>query len=115
MAGFRGELQDDCGFERKTILNLASKKSDVTKLRKEYGTRKGLAFHVEYLEAEDIKSRASFTASGALLSYGNAQVLMEPTTTRLVILARMEWTDATSARAGFTKNSDMCLLRCTKP
>ena len=33
-----GELKDDCGFERKTGLYLASRKSDVSKLRKEYET-----------------------------------------------------------------------------
>ena len=68
------ELKDDCGFERKTSLYLASRKSDVTKLRKEYDTRKAFGFHVEYLEAKDIESRASFTAPGAILSYGDAQV-----------------------------------------
>jgi hypothetical protein len=30
-----GELKDDCRFERKTSLYLASRKSDVCKLRKE--------------------------------------------------------------------------------
>ncbi len=68
------ELKDDCGFERKTSLYLASRKSDVPKLRKEYDTRKVFGFHVEYLEAKDIESRASFTAPGAILSYGDAQV-----------------------------------------
>ena len=67
------ELQDDCGFERKTSLYLASRKSDVPKLRKEYDTRKVFGFHVEYLEAKDIESRTSFTAPGAILSYGDAQ------------------------------------------
>ena len=65
------ELKDDCGFERKTSLCLASRKSDVSKLRKEYGTRKVFGFHVEYLEAKDIESRASFAAPGANLSYGD--------------------------------------------
>ncbi len=69
-----GELGDDCGFERKTSLYLASKKSDVYKLRKEYETRKAFGFQVEYLEAKDIESRASFAAPGAILSYGDAQV-----------------------------------------
>jgi glycine/D-amino acid oxidase-like deaminating enzyme len=69
-----GELKDDCGFERKTSLYLASRKSDVSKLRQEYETRKAFGFHVEYLEAKDIESRASFAAPGAILSYGDAQV-----------------------------------------
>ena len=69
-----GELKDDCGFERKTSLYLASRKSDVSKLRKEYETRKAFGFHVEYWEAKDLESRASFAAPGAILSYGDAQV-----------------------------------------
>lgn len=69
-----GELKDDCGFERKTSLYLASRKSDVIKIRKEYDRRKVFGFHVEYLEAKDISSRTSFTAPGAILSWGDAQV-----------------------------------------
>ena len=68
------ELGDDCGFERKTSLYLASRKSDLSKLRKEYDTRRALGFHVTFLEAKDVESRASFTAPGAILSYGDAQV-----------------------------------------
>ena len=69
-----GELKDDCGFKRKASLYLASRNSDVTQLRKEYDTRKVIGFHVEYLEVKDIEARASFTAPGAILSYGDAQV-----------------------------------------
>lgn len=68
------ELKEDCGFERKASLYLASKKSDLAKLRKEYDTRKAFGFHVDYLDAKDIESRASFAAPGAILSYGDAQV-----------------------------------------
>ena len=68
------ELRDDCGFERKTSLYLASRKPDLSKLRKEYDTRRALGFHVTFLEAKDIESRASFSAPGAILSYGDAQV-----------------------------------------
>jgi len=68
------ELRDDCGFERKTSLYLASRKSDVSKLRKEYETRKAFGFHVEYLEAKDIESRASFVAPEAILSYGDTRL-----------------------------------------
>ncbi|MEK6761960.1 MAG: FAD-dependent oxidoreductase [Nitrospirota bacterium] len=69
-----GKLSDDCGFERKTSLYLASRKSDVSKLLKEHDTRKAFGFHVEYLEAKDIESRTSFSAPGAILSYGDAQI-----------------------------------------
>lgn len=79
-----GELNDDCGFERKTSLYLASRKSDVSRLRKEYDTRKAFGFHVEYLDATDIESRASFTAPGAILSHGDAQVDPYRLTHRLI-------------------------------
>jgi len=83
-----GELKDDCGFERKTSLYLASRKSDVPKLRKEYDTRKAFGFHVEYLEAREIESRASFAAPGAILSYGDAQVDPFRLTHRLIQAAK---------------------------
>ena len=69
-----GELKDDCGFERRTSLYLASSKSDVPKLLKEYDTRTSFGFHIEYLDSKEIESRASFSAPGAILSYGDAQV-----------------------------------------
>ena len=78
------QLEDDCAFERKTSLYLASRKSDVSELRKEYDTRKAFGFHVEYLEAKDIASRASFTAPGAILSHGDAQVDPYRLTHRLI-------------------------------
>jgi glycine/D-amino acid oxidase-like deaminating enzyme len=82
------ELEDDCAFERKTSLYLASRKSDVSELRKEYDTRKAFGFHVEYLEAKDIASRASFTAPGAILSHGDAQVDPYRLTHRLIHAAK---------------------------
>ena len=85
-----GELKDDCGFERKTSLYLASRKSDVSKLRKEYDTRKAFGFHVEYLEAKDLESRASFAAYGAILSYGDAQVDPFRLTHRLIQAAKTQ-------------------------
>src|ERR1700677_3559785 len=47
-------LGDDCGFERKTSLYLASKKSHVSKLRSEYECRRRSGFDVKYLEAREI-------------------------------------------------------------
>jgi glycine/D-amino acid oxidase-like deaminating enzyme len=83
-----GELKDDCRFERKTSLYLASRKSDVPKIRKEYDTRKAFGFHVEYVEAREIESRASFTAPGAILSYGDAQIDPFRLTHRLIQAAK---------------------------
>ena len=68
------ELGDDCGFERKTSLYLASRKSDIPKLRREYETRKIFGFDVTYLEAKDLESCASFIAPAAIRSYGDAQI-----------------------------------------
>ena len=66
-------LGDDCGFERKTSLYLASKKSHVDKLRSEFECRRHHAFGVRYLEAEEFKEMFRFEAPGAILSTGDAQ------------------------------------------
>jgi glycine/D-amino acid oxidase-like deaminating enzyme len=67
-------LGDDCGFERKQSLYLASKKSHVAKLRCEYECRRRFGFDVEYLEASDVANRFRFSAPGAILSGGDAQI-----------------------------------------
>lgn len=53
-------------------------------LRKEYDTLDAFGFHGEYLEAKDIKSRASFNSPGAILSHGDAQVDPFQLTHRLI-------------------------------
>ena len=67
-------LGDDCGFERKTSLYLASKKSHVGKLRSEYECRRRFGFDVQYLEADAVKNTFHFSAPGAILSAGDAQI-----------------------------------------
>jgi glycine/D-amino acid oxidase-like deaminating enzyme len=69
-----GLLGDDCGFVRKGSLYLASKKSHVAKLRREYECRRRFGFDVEYLEASEIANTYPFSAPGALLSTGDAQI-----------------------------------------
>ncbi|MDO9116669.1 MAG: FAD-dependent oxidoreductase [Nitrospira sp.] len=85
-----GELGDECGFERKSSLYLASLKSDVSKLRKEYEARKAFGFHVEYWDAKEIGARSSFSAPGAILSHGDAQVDPFRLTHRLIQAARLQ-------------------------
>jgi glycine/D-amino acid oxidase-like deaminating enzyme len=67
-------LGDECGFERKTSLYLASKKSHVEKLRSEYECRRRFGFDVQYLEANDVEETFHFAAPGAILSAGDAQI-----------------------------------------
>ena len=67
-------LDDDCGFERRKSLYFASKRSHVAKLRKEYECRRQFGFDVEYLEANEIEQRFPFSAPGAILSNGDAQI-----------------------------------------
>ena len=48
-------LGDDCGFDAKTSLYLASKESHVDKLRREYECRRHYGFDVRYLESNEIQ------------------------------------------------------------
>ena len=85
-----GQLGSDSGFERKTSLYLASRKSDVSQLQKEYDTRKAFGFHVEYLDKKRLSSCASFTAPAAILSYGDAQIDPFRFTHRLIQAAKKQ-------------------------
>ena len=67
-------LGDDCGFERKTSLYLASKKSHVKKLRSEFECRRRFGFDVQYLDATEVEDTFHFSAPGAILSSGDAQI-----------------------------------------
>ena len=67
-------LDDDCGFLRRKSLYVASRKSHVAKLRKEYECRRQFRFHVEYLEASEIEQRFPFSEPGAIFSNGDAQI-----------------------------------------
>jgi glycine/D-amino acid oxidase-like deaminating enzyme len=69
-----GTLDDDCGFERKTSLYMASRKRDVASVEKEYATRRKYGFNLDLLGKDDIAERFSFGAPAALLSYDAAQV-----------------------------------------
>jgi glycine/D-amino acid oxidase-like deaminating enzyme len=108
-----GELKDDCGFERKTSHYLASRNSDLTKLPKEYDTRKSFGFHVEYLKGKDIKSRASFTAPGAILSYGDAQVDPYRLTHQLLEAAKKQGLVSTTAPSYPSWSLPMTVSFCT--
>jgi glycine/D-amino acid oxidase-like deaminating enzyme len=67
-------LGDDCGFERKASLYLASKKSHVEKLRSEYECRRRFGFAVQFLESNEVEDTFHFSAPGAILSAGDAQI-----------------------------------------
>lgn len=78
------ELSDDCGFERKTSLYLASRKRDVPSLKREYATRRKYGFRVDFLTQADIEARFSFSAPAALLSHDAAQLDAYRLTHRLI-------------------------------
>jgi glycine/D-amino acid oxidase-like deaminating enzyme len=67
-------LGDDCGYERKTSLYIASRKRDVRSLKREFETRRRFGFRLDLLDQADIEARFSFSAPAALLSYDAAQL-----------------------------------------
>ena len=68
------KLGDACDFEFQNSLYLASRKSHVAKLRREYACRKRFGFDVDYLEEADIRRCFPFTAPAAILAGGDAQL-----------------------------------------
>jgi glycine/D-amino acid oxidase-like deaminating enzyme len=74
LEGLVARLGDTCGFQRRQSLYLASKKSHVPGLRREYELRLRTGFDVRYLEPDEIRARFPFAAPGALLTAGDAEV-----------------------------------------
>jgi len=68
------KLGDDCGLAARESLYLASKKSHVAKLEREYECRRQFGFDVDYLSANDIQARFPFEAPAAILSRGDAEI-----------------------------------------
>ena len=66
------ELNSEAGFERKESLYYASKKKDVSWLKKEFEARKNAGFNVKWIEKEEILERYEFenTFGGILSSQG---------------------------------------------
>lgn len=74
LAALAGKLDDDCDFERKHSLYLASRRRHVGDLRKEYEARRSCGIRLDYLDQAEIEARYSFSYPAALLSYDAAQV-----------------------------------------
>lgn len=68
------ELDDDCGFERKRSLYLASRRGHRKLLEQEYAARMACGIKLDFLEPAAIEARFSFSAPAALLSHDAAQV-----------------------------------------
>lgn len=68
------DLGDDCGFEPKKSLYLASKQADVAKLRQEFELRQRHGFDVEFLESTDLAQLYPFSAPAGILSTGDGQI-----------------------------------------
>jgi glycine/D-amino acid oxidase-like deaminating enzyme len=69
-----GELGDNCGFERKQSLYLASRKEHVEDLKREYSARESTGIRLDFLWAEAIQARFGLASPAALLSYDAGQV-----------------------------------------
>ncbi|MBC8163228.1 MAG: FAD-dependent oxidoreductase [Roseiflexaceae bacterium] len=69
-----GELGDDCGFQSKKSLYLASRERDVPDLKREYEARREAGIRLDLLGASDIAARFSFRYPAALLSHTAGQV-----------------------------------------
>lgn len=69
------ELNSEAGFERKESLYYASKKKDVSWLKKEFEARKNAGFNIKWIEKEEILERYEFENTfGAILSSQGASV-----------------------------------------
>jgi glycine/D-amino acid oxidase-like deaminating enzyme len=68
------KIGQPCGFERKDSLYLASKRSHVAKLRREYECRREYGFDVDYLDENDVTDRFGISAPAAILSRGDAEI-----------------------------------------
>jgi glycine/D-amino acid oxidase-like deaminating enzyme len=62
------KLKLDCGFEYKGSLLLASERSHVTRLRREYEARRAAGFKVDWWTRHDVARRSSLSQSAAILS-----------------------------------------------
>ena len=67
-------LGDDCGFQRKKSVYLASAPGDVEPLRAEFFARRQAGIQVDLLSETEIGSMFSFTRPAALLSHDAAEV-----------------------------------------
>jgi glycine/D-amino acid oxidase-like deaminating enzyme len=67
-------MEDDCGFERKESLYLASSAGDAAALKKECEARRRAGIQVEWLDESEIGAHFSFQRPAALLSPQAAQV-----------------------------------------
>lgn len=78
------QLEDDCGFEKSQSLYLASRKSDVRKLKNELQARLKAGFNVEWLVTSDLRTGFAVRAPAALLSHDAGQIDPYRFTHRLV-------------------------------
>jgi glycine/D-amino acid oxidase-like deaminating enzyme len=85
-----GGWSNDCGFHRRPSLYLASHKSDVGDLKKEFKARRKAGFPVKYLSAGAIETMFSFRAPGAILSADAAEINPLQLTFQLVGTARKQ-------------------------
>jgi glycine/D-amino acid oxidase-like deaminating enzyme len=69
-----GELGEDCGFNRRPSLLLASKRRDVKGLKEEYESRKRQGFAVEYWDRKTLQQYLGIDRAAALFTPESAEV-----------------------------------------
>lgn len=82
------ELDDPCGFSRRSSLYFASSVWHWRSLRKECDCRRELGFDVDWLTREDLAAVSSVQAAGAIRSRGDAQINPYRFTRQLIEAAR---------------------------
>ncbi len=69
-----GELPNDCGFSRHESLYFSSSRWHYRRVRREFECRRKHGFDVSFLERDELAARSSISATGAILSQGDAQI-----------------------------------------
>jgi glycine/D-amino acid oxidase-like deaminating enzyme len=69
-----GNLDNSCGFARRSSLYVARRPSDLAGLRREFTARREAGFKVEYLSARDLRKQCSLVALGAIHSEEAAEI-----------------------------------------
>ncbi|MFN8441860.1 MAG: FAD-dependent oxidoreductase [Caldilineaceae bacterium] len=84
IAALVGKLDDQCGFKPRPSLYLASYKSHVPELKREYETRKKYGIQLEWLDQAQIEDLYNFSRPAALFSQAGAEVDAYQLTHRLL-------------------------------
>lgn len=68
------ELDDPCGFARRSTLYFATKPEDLPDLEREYECRRYFGFDVQFWKRGQLRAQSSIDSAGAIYSLGDGQV-----------------------------------------